>query len=173
MATHSSVFAWRIPETGAPCGLPSMGSQRVGHDWSDLAAAATVHSVLLLFFFFFCNLPACCILCFCFVFVFFVIAILVNVKWYLIVVLFALARWLATLNTFSLTCWPFVCFPGKTCRLFASSLTGFFCCQIVWILCIFQMLHTFSYMVYKCFLPFHSLPFHFVDCIFVVQNFLV
>ena len=40
MATHSSVLAWRIPGTGEPGGLPSMGSQRVGHDWRDLAAAA-------------------------------------------------------------------------------------------------------------------------------------
>ena len=36
MATHSSVLAWRIPGTGEPGGLPSMGSHRVGHDWSDL-----------------------------------------------------------------------------------------------------------------------------------------
>ena len=40
LATHSSVLAWRIPGTGEPGGLPSMGSHRVGHDWSDLAAAA-------------------------------------------------------------------------------------------------------------------------------------
>ena len=40
MTTHSSVLAWRIPGTGEPGGLPSMGSHRVGHDWSDLAAAA-------------------------------------------------------------------------------------------------------------------------------------
>ena len=40
MATHSSVLAWRIPGTGEPDGQPSMGSHRVGHDWSDLAAAA-------------------------------------------------------------------------------------------------------------------------------------
>ena len=32
MATHSSVLAWRIPGTGEPCGLPSMGSHRVGHN---------------------------------------------------------------------------------------------------------------------------------------------
>ena len=38
MATHSSVLAWRIPGTGKPGGLLSMGSHRVGHDWSDLAA---------------------------------------------------------------------------------------------------------------------------------------
>ena len=38
MATHSSVLAWRIPGTGEPGGLPSMGLHRVGHDWSDLAA---------------------------------------------------------------------------------------------------------------------------------------
>ena len=41
MATHSSVLDWRIPGTGEPGGLPSMGSHRVGHDWSDLAVAAT------------------------------------------------------------------------------------------------------------------------------------
>ena len=41
MATHSSVLAWRIPGKGEPGGLPSMGSHRVGHDWSDLAAAVT------------------------------------------------------------------------------------------------------------------------------------
>ena len=40
MATHSSVLAWRIPGTGEPGGLPSIGSHRVGHDWSNLAAAA-------------------------------------------------------------------------------------------------------------------------------------
>ena len=40
MATHSNVLAWRIPGTGEPDRLPSMGSHRVGHDWSDLAAAA-------------------------------------------------------------------------------------------------------------------------------------
>ena len=38
MATHSSVLAWRIPGTGEPGRLPSMGSHRVGHNWSDLAA---------------------------------------------------------------------------------------------------------------------------------------
>jgi len=40
MATHSSVLAWRIPGMGEPGGLPSLGSHRVGHAWSDLAAAA-------------------------------------------------------------------------------------------------------------------------------------
>ena len=40
VATHSSVPAWRIPGMGEPSGLPSMGSHRFGHDWSDLAAAA-------------------------------------------------------------------------------------------------------------------------------------
>ena len=40
MATHSRVLAWRIPGTVEPGGLPSMGSHRVGHDWSNLAAAA-------------------------------------------------------------------------------------------------------------------------------------
>ena len=40
MATHSSVLAWRIPGTGEPGGLSSMGSHRVGRDWSELAVAA-------------------------------------------------------------------------------------------------------------------------------------
>jgi len=40
MATHSSVLAWRIPGTGKPGGLPSMGSHRVEYNWSNLAAAA-------------------------------------------------------------------------------------------------------------------------------------
>ena len=39
MATHSSVLAWRIPGMGEPGGLPSMGSHRVGHNYSDLPAA--------------------------------------------------------------------------------------------------------------------------------------
>ena len=43
MATHSSVLAWRIPGMGEPGGVPSMGSHRVGHDWSDLAAAAEMY----------------------------------------------------------------------------------------------------------------------------------
>ena len=40
MATRSSVLAWRLPGMGEPCGLPPMGSHRVRHDWSDIAAAA-------------------------------------------------------------------------------------------------------------------------------------
>ena len=43
MATHSSVLALRAPGTGEPGGLPSMGSHRLEHDWSDLAAAAAGH----------------------------------------------------------------------------------------------------------------------------------
>ena len=42
MATLSSVLAWRILGTGEPGGLPSMGSHRVGHDYSDLAARETM-----------------------------------------------------------------------------------------------------------------------------------
>ena len=45
MAPHSSVPAWRIPGTGEPGGLPSPGSHRVGHDWSDLAAAAALFKI--------------------------------------------------------------------------------------------------------------------------------
>ena len=45
MATHSSVLAWRIPGTREPGGLPSMGLHKVGHDWSDLLAAAIAAEV--------------------------------------------------------------------------------------------------------------------------------
>ena len=45
MATHYSVLAWRIPGTGEPGGLLSMGSHRVEQDWSDLAAAAAAVSL--------------------------------------------------------------------------------------------------------------------------------
>ena len=45
MTTHSSVLAWRIPRTAEPGGLPFMGSHRVGHDWSDLAAAAASYNM--------------------------------------------------------------------------------------------------------------------------------
>ena len=45
MATHSSVFAWRIPGIGEPGGLPSVGSHRVEHDWSNLAAAAAAINI--------------------------------------------------------------------------------------------------------------------------------
>ena len=47
MATHSSVLACRIPGTGEPAVLPSLGSHRVGHDWSDLAAAAAAACLVM------------------------------------------------------------------------------------------------------------------------------
>ena len=43
MATHSSVLAWRIPGTGEPGRLPSMGSHRVGHDWSSSSSIYKCH----------------------------------------------------------------------------------------------------------------------------------
>ena len=46
MATHSSVLAWRIPGPGEPGGLPSMGSHRVGHNWSDAAAAFKYQNII-------------------------------------------------------------------------------------------------------------------------------
>ena len=48
MATHSSVLAWRIPGTGEPGGLLSMGSHRVGHDWSDSVAVASIQRIMLM-----------------------------------------------------------------------------------------------------------------------------
>ena len=56
MATHSSVLAWRIPGMGEPGGLPSMGLHRVGHDWSDLAAAVAAAVQLQLSF----SCLSCC-----------------------------------------------------------------------------------------------------------------
>ena len=48
MATHSSVFAWRIPGTGEPGGLLSLGLHRVGHNWSDLAAAGIMKGIVVI-----------------------------------------------------------------------------------------------------------------------------
>ena len=47
MATRSSVLAWRVPGTGEPGGLPSVGLHRVGHDWNDLAAEAAAERYLV------------------------------------------------------------------------------------------------------------------------------
>ena len=55
MATHSSVLAWGIPGMGEPGGLPFMGSHRVRHDWSDLAAAAAVYRYKMTYYF--CDTP--------------------------------------------------------------------------------------------------------------------
>ena len=57
MATHSSVLAWRIPGTGKPDGLLSMGSHRVGHDWGDLPAMT--NDVLCLFAVWISSLVKC------------------------------------------------------------------------------------------------------------------
>ena len=68
MATHSSVLAWRIPGSGEPGGLPSMGLHRVRNDWSDLAAAGCSPRIGIAgsyggfvsnFFFFFKESPYC------------------------------------------------------------------------------------------------------------------
>ena len=56
MATHSSVLAWRIPWTEKPGGLQSVGSHRVGHDWSNLAAAGKTKQFFLLFL---CSYSQC------------------------------------------------------------------------------------------------------------------
>ena len=48
MATHSSILAWRIPGMGDPGRLPSMGSNRVRHNWSDLAAEHTHTQISLI-----------------------------------------------------------------------------------------------------------------------------
>ena len=50
MATHSTVLAWRIPGTGEPGGLLSLGSHRVRHDSSDLAAYLYIHYCALLLY---------------------------------------------------------------------------------------------------------------------------
>ena len=50
MATHSRILAWRILWTEEPGGLQSMGSERIGHDCSDLAAAAHLYVTIKNFF---------------------------------------------------------------------------------------------------------------------------
>ena len=48
MATHSSVPAWRIPGTGEPGGLLSVGSHRVRHDWSDFSSGSSSNALFIL-----------------------------------------------------------------------------------------------------------------------------
>ena len=57
MATHSSILAWRIPGMGEPGRLPSIGSDRVGHNSSDLAAVAMKSNSLLVYFYNFPESP--------------------------------------------------------------------------------------------------------------------
>ena len=49
MATHSSILTWRILGREEPSGLTSMGSHRVEHDWSDLAAAAAAAATFIFY----------------------------------------------------------------------------------------------------------------------------
>ena len=63
MTTHSSVFAWRIPGTGEPGGLPSMGLHRVGHDWSDLAARYYNYKLLVIWQIIICHTTSVTGLC--------------------------------------------------------------------------------------------------------------
>ena len=71
MATHSSILAWKIPWTEEPDGLQSMGSQRIGLDWSDLAGTHLIlrwgtsilvkearHKRLYVWFIFCCCIPS-------------------------------------------------------------------------------------------------------------------
>ena len=53
MASHSSILAWRIPWTEKPGGLQSVGSQTVGHNWSDLACVHYLKTLNLVWFYFF------------------------------------------------------------------------------------------------------------------------
>ena len=58
MATHSSIFAWRIPWTEEPGGLPSTGLQRVGHDWAT-SLHFTYYFLYFCFFFFLTRISSC------------------------------------------------------------------------------------------------------------------
>ena len=61
MATHSSILAWRIPWTEEPGKLQSIWSQRVGHDWSDLAHVCTITCNTFLWFFPWTLVVALCV----------------------------------------------------------------------------------------------------------------
>ena len=82
MAAQSSVLAWRIPRRGEPGGLLSMGPHRVGHDWSNLAAAAAATCKDFNFSIFLSTLITVHLL---------IKVILVSVKWYLIVILICIS----------------------------------------------------------------------------------
>ena len=98
MAIHSSVLAWRIPGTGEPGGLPSMGSHRVGHDWSDLATAAVSNQfmwITLLSFLF--SLTSICFL--------FVLFPLSQIYFNSVSGMFGNSHWLNETHWKRLWCW--------------------------------------------------------------------
>ena len=62
-ATHSSILAWRIPWREDPGGLQSLGSQRVGHDWKDLACMHTRGCVAISAYQLSCWIYVCRVVC--------------------------------------------------------------------------------------------------------------
>ena len=103
MATHSSVLAWRIPGTGEPGGLLSTGSHRVGHNWSDLAAAACTSCklfwgffVALFYSFFllllFCDIRSIFSIMFGLLFLFFFVCVSIIYFWFMVTMLLIFLR---------------------------------------------------------------------------------
>ena len=143
MATHSGDLAWRIPRIGEPGGLPSMGSHRVRHDWSNLAAAAALHYSLLTDSFFISSrslLNISCIFSFLVSSLFIYNSILFSRFWIIltIIILNSLSGRLSVSSSFvwfgehlscSFTCWIFLCLF----ILFRLLCLGWFFCMLVFV----------------------------------------
>ena len=145
MATHSSVLAWRIPGTGEPGGLPSMGSHRVGHDWSDLVVVVVVVSIIKFIHIVGQPVSGTFLHQYLFSFLFLIVAILTGVRRYLIVVWFAFPPKSVVLSIFSYACGPFVYLWRYIQVLwpFSDRVVWFF--WLSWILYIFWILTLFRY----------------------------
>jgi len=144
IATHSSILAWRIPGTVEPGGLHSLGSDRVGHDWSDLEAAAATDRY---------ELISILVLAFWFVFA---VLFYSYFRFFLCGLIIFLNGILVTLSLLFL----FIC-----CRFLICSYYGVYVCLPVGMSTCFKLIININHVLNDL-LIFYSYPQHFVFFMF-------
>ena len=146
MATHSSVLAWRIPGTGEPGGLPSVGSHRVGHDWSDLAGAAALCLIFI-------SLTNMCLWVFCLGSILFGT---LWVSWTWVAISFPILGKFSTIISSSIFSWPF--FLSSSRARMIRVLGRLTLSQRSLRLSSFLLIHFLFSSLFHLFLPFCPLP---------------